>query len=293
VAQNNLADMEDTSSIRLKEALHVLFDFMNGLTAIRGEFARTFVVVTCIESSWKVLKNRGLQAFQDRFEEVEHLDLIRDPGTPQDLIAGRLEEAYVQANFTPPYPTWPFARGFFKSLPHGLTPRQILNRCDSHRLACVRAGKVIELDGYGSISVKSEDAGAVFDKRFEEQRALVDPNELLDPNNEDALGRLMGEAARLFCREVPSDPNIDLVVETDFHETRQYESLHFRMRRIFRLEGDREEHICVRILGKTQYRSFQVRLTAALTTSGMSEKLDGRRLFLIRNGGLPSGEKTL
>ncbi len=295
VAQNNLADPEDTTSLRMKEALHVLFDVVNGMMAVRGEFAKTLMIITCLESSWNALQKRAVDSFKHRFEEIELLDLIRDPGTPQGLVEGRLTECYRRANFTPTYPAWPFARGFFKSLPPGLTPREILNRCDSHRLACVRAGKVTELGNYSDFgpAINGGPDLSELDRRFSQEFAAVDTRRLLDQDGEDQLGDILGEAARLFRLEVPPQPNIDLAVDADFHETRQFESLHLRMRRIFRVEGDREEHVCVRILQKTNARAFQVRLSAALTTSGMSEKLDGRRLFLLRNAPPPSGAETV
>jgi hypothetical protein len=294
VAQNNLADLSDTSSARLKEALHVLFDFVNGVMAIRDLFARTLIVVSCLESSWKVLLKRAVASFVDRFQEPELLQLISDPGTPHELVAKRLDEGYRRAKFTPPHRTWPFAPGFFKSIPPGLTPREILNRCDKHRLDCARAGKVTELHSFSGTTVQDSPRPvdpSPLDQHFATELAAVDPEIWLDQSSESGLGDLLGEAASIFLRELPFDSNVDFAAEHDFHETKQFESLHLRLRRIFRAEDDREEHVCVRVLQKANPRAFQVRLTAALTTSGMSEKLDGRRLFLLRNSPPPAGPK--
>jgi len=268
---------------------------ISGILAVRHECARTLVIVSCLDSTWKVLQKRAVDSFRDRFEQpIENLRLISEARTPKELIALRLDETYRAAGFTPPYRTWPFAAGFFASTPNGLTPRDILNRCERHRLSCVAADKVTELNDYGAPDPLPgrETEFSDIEARFSEARASVDSATLLDESNEDVLGDLLGEAAQLFRRELPFDPNVDFAVETDFHETKQYESLHLRMRRIFRSEGDREEHVCVRILQKANHTSFRVRLTAALTTSGVSEMLEGRRLFLVRNSDMPPGPAT-
>jgi hypothetical protein len=293
VAQNNLAGLEKPSSPRLAEAFHILSGVVNGIMAVREECARTLVVLSCLESTWKLLQQR-VESFQGRFEPtVEKLQLIRDRETPSKLVALRLEESYRLAGFTPPYPEWPFAQGFFATLPPGLTPREILNRCAEHQTFCLRAGKVAELLHYSDSKKEpvAVDLSSV-EADFAKTSATIDTAGLLDESREDALGDLLGEAAKLFRHELPFDPNVDIAVESDFHETRQYESLHLRLRRIFRLERDREEHVCVRILQKTHHTSFKVRLTAAMTTSGVSEMLDGRRLFLVRTSQLPGGAKT-
>ena len=287
VAQNNLA------STSANDSLQVLFGVTNGFFSIHEEFARTLIVITCLESSWKVLQQRAIASFQDRFEEIETLSLIRDPATPQELIGLRLDESYHRSNFDPPYRTWPFAPSFFASLPAGLTPREVLNRAEKHRLDCARAGGIAELHGYSDTAqLGSYIDLSHLDERFESELAQADVARLLNEEHEDELGSLLAEAAHLFCRELPSHPDIDLTVDDHFRESRQYRSLHLRIRRIFRVEGDREEHVCVRVLQKSHFRSFQVRLRAALTASGTSQRLEGRRLFLLRNELPPTGDKT-
>ncbi len=294
VVQNSLSGLVETPTAKQQEALQVLFGVVTGIFAVRQEFDRTLIVLVCLESSWRVLQERAVGSFQHRFEQIEYLQLIHDDCTPLDLIVSRLDDGYHRFGFAPPYPTWPFAPAFFSSLPPGMTPREILNRCEAHRLSCVRSGNVTELHAYSEIvgPIATPDLSSL-DSRFLAELTGVDPDCLMNETNEDALGDLLGEAAHLLRRELPSDPGMDFAVEDDFHETKQYESLHLRMRRrVLHVEGDREEHVCVRILQKANARSFQVRLTAALTTSGMSEKLEGRRLFLLRNGSPPSGDKT-
>jgi hypothetical protein len=287
VAQNNLA------STAANESLQVLFGVTKGVFSIHEEFPRTLIVITCLESSWKVLQSRAIASFQDRFEEIETLSLIRDPATPVELIGLRQDESYRCSNFVPPYRTWPFTRSFFVSLPPGLTPREVLNRAEKHRLDCARAGSVVELHTYCETAQPCSDIDlSHLDDRFESELARVDVWKLLNEEHEDELGSVLAEASRLFCRELPSHPDVDLAVDEQFRESRQYRSLHLRLRRIFRLEGDREEHVCVRVLQKSHSRSFQVRLSAALTTSGMSDRLEGRHLFLLRNDPPPAGGKT-
>ena len=294
VAQNNLINFDQPKTARLAEAENILGGAISGIMSLRLCCPRTLVVITCLESSWKVLEKRAVSAFPDRFEPIELLHQITDTNTPFELVAKRLDEAYQSADFKPPYRTWPFAPGFFKTMPKSLSPREILVRCAKHRLDCIRAGEVSELHRYadGIELLPLLSPPPPMDKLFTELRAAADPVALLNENQEDLVGDLLRRAAQLLKTELPFDSEIDIAVHTDFHETKRYASLHFRLLRIFHSEGEREEHVCVRALLKSHATSFQVRLTAATTISGMSEKLDGRHLFLLRNSAIPSGPRT-
>ena len=298
VAQNNLTEVESTEHERLKEALHILLSFVDGILAVRREFSRTLIVLTCLESTWKVLQNRPLDALQARFQEPERLLGIRDPKKSLELIARRMDVSYKRNGFTPPHRTWPFAPDFFNSIPPDSTPREILDRCSQHLLDCALTGHVRELNACAeskatpTAEVCSGPEMTSLERRFLGQLVSVDADSLLNEGNEDKLGVLLAEAAHLLRCEIPENPSIDLTIETDFREGNQHRSLHLRMRRTFHAEKDREEHICVRVLQKSHHQSFQVRFSAALTTSGISEKLNGRRLVFIRNGPVPAGKVT-
>jgi hypothetical protein len=294
VAQNNLANCGPSLSARQQEALSVVFDVVRGIWALMEESPRTLVILTCLESSWKVLSEKVIASFQDRFGGLEFLQPIRDSTTPQELIRLRLTESYQARGFKPAYPTWPFTAEYFASLPPGLTPREILTRCEEHRLHCVRSGEVVEIRSLGtspSTDPKRTPTREI-DVLFARAQAEAPVAELREDRQEDQLGALLLEAAKLLRRELPSHPDIDIAVDDDFQASKSYTSMHLRFRRIFQTDGGREEHLCIRALQRANAVAFQVRLKAALTVSGASEQLEGRRLLLVRNGNAPSGPKT-
>lgn len=293
IAQNHLALSLEPTTPRLAEAHLILTEAVNGIFAVRDLSPRLLVVLACLESSWNVLNQHAASSFADRFEQpVERLRMVSGEGQPDELVARRLDESYRLQQFAPPYRTWPFAPDFFRTLPPSLTPREILNRCERHRQECLNHGEVLELESYEG---SGEPAPVLDLSRFDEQiarlSAAVPAARLLEEGREDELGAIVGRAAELFRRELPVEPEIDVVVE-QFRATRQYQTLHLRMRRIYRGQDDREEHVSVRVLQKSHPRSFLVRLAAAITESGISEQIEGRRLFLLRDRDLPAGPRS-
>jgi hypothetical protein len=83
---------------------------------------------------------------------------------------------------------------------------------------------------------------------------------------------------------------VDLAVEADPNKRRP--ALHARLRRIYRSEGDREEHYCFRAIGHPNATAFQSRLRAAVTAAGIDMDLPFRHLIIIRRDAPPSGPKT-
>lgn len=275
------------------ESQAIIQGVVNGLMSLE-KLEDTLPVVVLLEASLETLRKWGLDSAMDRFQSPIPLDPPRGTEPYEQIVRQRMERRYRSESFTPPYPTWPFARSFFGTL-RGLSPRQVLNRCEQHRLVCLAAGEVCELNSYGGETVhpvapRPSDPG--LDSVYARLLQTVNVDGKLDEENEDKFGDELAEVCELLLKELPSDPNIDYELEDEFHETKKYESLHVRLRRVFCSESDREEHVCVRVLEKKHWKAFQVRLAAARTMSGVTEGLAGRTLILLRNGAVPSGSST-
>lgn len=267
-----------------------------GLSALADHTQATLCLVSCLESTWEILRRTVLHSSTDRFETPRSLVPLTGADTARLLVTQRLAPVYQDAGFTPGYPSWPFRNEAFEGVV-GLTPREILKRCESHRQRCLDAGRVMELTGFGDepepeAAVSSRDEFQEIDAAFTALKRKADPAKLLDEENEDALGELLQAACRCLVREAPLPDDVDVLLETRFGGGHGYAPLHARLRLVYVREGAEETHICFRALQKINHNAYLARLKAAMTASGIDRSLTFRRLFIVRRNALPSGPRT-
>ena len=287
-----------------------------GLGAMRDTVSRTLTVVACVEATWDLLRETVLSTNLDRFAPPAVLGRAAAPQIARTLVEGRLADAYEEAGFAPPHPTWPFAAAAFEDLVNQ-TPREVLKLCDAHRTACRRAGEVTELASFradapgptppataaapaGSSPQPAPaaspvaDAFAALDGRFAELRAGADPAFLLEDKHEDERqAPLLRSVLKCLVREHAADlpADVDAEVEDRFPGGPN-NALHARLRLTFVGEGNREEHHAVRALPRTNATAYQNRLKAATTGAGIDRDLGFRRLVIVRVPPPPSGRVT-
>jgi DNA helicase HerA-like ATPase len=276
------------------ESHAVIVGLVNGLMSLMEKLARTQPILGLLESSWETLHKYGLDSATDRFEPAIPLaPPRRSRDVYRSIVVQRLERAYAAKNFKLHNPPWPIEESFFDSL-EGLIPRDVLKRCELHRQQCLAAGTVSALQsyqqGFGPPPPPPPPNG--LQEAFLELVGAANVEGMKGEDNEDRLGQLLSEVCKLFRQELPSDPDIDFEIDTEFNESKQYKSLHVRLARLFRKESDREEHLCLRVLEKKHHAAFQCRLRAALTMSGVKEGLPGRALVVLRNAPIPGGPTT-
>ena len=292
-ASNILADLDGAqSNDSEKRARHIIQELAAGLMALHDVKQRAMTVVSCLQVTWPIIKERALQSASHRFEELPVLEPIKSRGIIENLIAGRLNPAYTQAGFRPPHPTWPFRTEAIESAV-GLLPRQVLIRCQEHRLRCIAAGEVSECASLGEATASAPLAPQteVLDDEFQRQLACADISGLLAKENEDNMTcQLLIQGCELFLKQLALPDTIDAVVKPD--PDRKKPSLHARVSFTLRNERDREQHYCFRILGHTNAIAFQSRLKAAMTASGIDTALKFRHLFILRRGDPPGGPTT-
>jgi hypothetical protein len=290
VAEHNLAspaearaEMSDRQSL----SLAIIQGLSGGLLALRDVSRRTQIVVSCLEVTWAILDGRSMVSMQDRFESPILLRPLSDPTILKDLVERRLHAAYDAAGFSPLYPCYPFQDSFFTEL-SGVSPRELLKRCDAHRRECLRREEVIETGE--ALALPRRDDLAAIERRFEELRLLAPVERLLVEENEVELDRLLESACQALAEdENPAPDDVDTAVDLHFPGRAAYEPLHARIRLVFRAARDRERHYAFRFIQKSQARAFQARLKAAITASGIENDLPFRRLALFRVGAPPLG----
>jgi hypothetical protein len=266
-----------------------------GFTALRDKTARTLILVSCLEATWEILRTKAVSTFQARFHQPPLiLSSVRDASVAEQIVASRLREIYDSENFSPPNPTWPFTSAFFEGARQH-SPRRILQRCDVHRNKCLAEEKITELSSFVD-DTPPPSPRPYFDKLEKDFASLREKgvvNGYLDEGNEDTiLATLLQTAGECLIRENPTADNVDVDVETDFPGGHSYPLLHARVRLIFRDEGDREQHLCLRALQRTNAKAYQTRIRAAMTASGIDRSLSFRRLILVRTHEIPGGALT-
>jgi hypothetical protein len=264
-----------------------------GLTALRDKTFRSLVVVSCLEATWRILQTQAVSTFQDRFRDLMILGPVLIHSTAERIVTSRLQEAYENVGFSPPYPTWPFSQEFLHAA-KGQYPRRILQRCHRHREQCLTDKRITELTSLDPVVIKPvEPKYEQLDKDLAAVRDQVKLAEVLDEQNEDELlGVLLQTACDCLAIENPTADNVDALVEADFAGGKSYRPLHARIRLVFRNEGDREKHLCLRALQRLHPRAYQARLKAAMTASGIDRSLSFRRLMIMRTHNIPGGAVT-
>jgi hypothetical protein len=110
---------------------------------------------------------------------------------------------YRLAEFTPPYPTWPFTLKAIHGL-QGQSPRKLFQLCESHRRRCIEAGSAAELhtfdDSASTGAPPARDEFEALDQAYQRRRAEADLAELRDEKNEDdQLAPMRPATSRCGC----------------------------------------------------------------------------------------------
>ncbi len=261
-----------------------------GLMELHDGAGRGMTLITCLTDSWRRLEERGLKSAFDRFEPPVVLTGMNKPAAAAALIRGRLAPAYAEAGFTPPFPTWPFGEAAIAAASRvAMRPRTLLMRCDAFRRDCLANGSVTVCNDLIEPNNNSGKKGGSGPFDLEDARRKADISDILD--DEDAgLGELLRAAFDLYALE--DDPHDAIDVVSKGEPEQKLPPLHGRLTFLHRDENDRERHVCYRALLQPHPIAFQARLRAALTASGISSKIPGRELLLVRRGPVPAGTKT-
>ena len=293
VSESNISsawDGSDAPDPRSEQrAQSIVQTLAGGLMDLHDVKRRAMTVVSCLENTWPILKGKTVAAAADRFRELPALAPIDNAAIVENLIGGRLAQAYAALDFTPPYRTWPFRPEAVASAV-GLRPRAILIRCQEHRERCLADGEVVECFSLESANSEPPRAPPPSDLGSDYQRELG--RAAIDGLGSDdvATSDLLAQTCEIYLGHLALPDSIDGEVKPDPHPRNP--SLHARLSFEFHDDGDRQQHYCFRYLNHANAIAFQSRLKAAMTASGIDTALKFRRLFILRSGDPPSGPKT-
>jgi hypothetical protein len=292
-ASNLLAGVDDVPDDDGERKARAIIDLLaGGLMDLHDLKRRAMTVVSCLQVTWPIIKQRAVASAAHRFEELPVLEPIKSAAVVEALIATRLSAAYNEHEFSPLYRTFPFRPEAIKSAV-GLLPRQILMRCQQHRQRCLTAGQVLECASLAEVGSQTTELARSpgLDQEYQQQIANAQIPVFLEQDKGDTVGcDLLIKTCELFLRHLQLPDSIDAVVKPD--SDRKKPSIHARISFTFHSEADREQHYCFRILSHAHPNAFQPRLKAAMTASGIDTALKFRHLFILRREKPPSGPKT-
>lgn len=298
VAQHHIASAgidPDRSTEEERASASIIEGVAGGLMAVRDVTRRTLSVVSCLDTTWQILEQRAVASFADRFSlPPRRLPVLTESALGERMIMERIQEACKRHAFKPTSPSWPYKRHAFDAMPQML-PRELLKACDRSRRACLEKKIVGNCDPFEVASTPEtpQPQTIEFDRRFRDLKAQAPLDRLLDPEQEDTLAdQVMEAACRCLIKEHPGCDQVDFVVDEDFGTSVRSPTLHVRIRLIFHAEGDREKHFSFRVLQKSHARAFQSRLKAAITASGIDQRIGYRRLIIVRRDKIPGGRVT-
>lgn len=287
------AAISEVPSDQQLKAKAIIEGLGGGLSKLYDNTHRTVSVVLALHNSWNILQGTTLKSNLDRFHPPLFLTPVNSTSAIQGLLKRRLEPAYKTADFTPPYPTYPFPDDSLSALEKlGLYPRQLLQRFAQHIEHCLADGAASEFHPQTATTPSILPSDVDFSKVLAEKSAKANVAKLLEESQEDELGTRLVSLCEGLIHELGNQPDVTYTYEHDF-KGGSYPSLHARLRRIEHGNNEREEHYCLRVLEKSNHSAFRARLGAALTEAGIDQGLSFRRLILFRNSkDIPGGAKT-
>ncbi|MCD0444121.1 DUF87 domain-containing protein [Glycomyces sp. A-F 0318] len=197
-----------------RESAGQLLDMLGiNLIDVRDETRRTTVVIACLRNTWREFGSHTTATIVQRFESPVFLDdALPSAEVAASLLAEVLGPVYRDANFTPPYPSYPFPVERLATATN-YSPRQLLRAAGSHLRACVAAGTVTELERLEIIDVPvappATDATSLgdLDERFARYRSEVPADHGVGSDAEYAVLRpYLGAALNAYRIESGRDP---------------------------------------------------------------------------------------
>lgn len=258
-----------------------------GLMGLFDHSFRTLTVLSCLEDSWRILSEKMSNAATDRYR-MPPLNLAPSASSRRlkQVLHSRLEPAAEELGGDSSSTAAIFDDQFFDHLKEA-TPRGVLKAADDHRRFCLKERQLIpygDRQSAGRPDNRSEPAPAqTLDEPFEALIQEQDIGKAMTETLEDNLGEGLCKALALLRYELTLPEHVDFAVDADFVGGRSYPTLHARLRLIFHAEADREFHLCLRVLQKSNHSAFGARLNAAMVESGIDRVLPYRKLLLFRN----------
>jgi len=279
-----------------------LADVATGLMALRDVAHRTLTIVSCLPESWEYIRKYGVDTVTDRFREARQLRNIPSADVGRLMIEKRFAVDFGRVGFEPPYPTWPILPVAFDDASK-YTARALLKRIEAHVGRCLQDQAVAELDQLDDAPVGPQPATAdapaespglgALDRLFTRLAEQASVGAALDPETEDAaMPPLLAAGLEAWARELGGADDQAFVQDPLPGKNPR---LHGCLRMLLDTRTERQRRWAFRAIASSHPRAVQTRLKKAIEGAGLAAGGvgdAGRRLFVLRSAGWPSGPVT-
>jgi hypothetical protein len=284
------------------EQARPLADVATGLMALRDVAHRTLTIVSCLPESWEYIRKYGVDTVTDRFREARQLRNIPSADVGRLMIEKRFAVDFGRSGFEPPYPTWPILPAAFDDASR-YTARALLKRIEAHVSRCLADQEIVELDHLDETlpsaqSVTADPSGpspgqAELDRLFARLSREAQVSAALDPETEDAaMPPLLAAGLEAWARELGG---VEDQVFVQDPLPGKNPRLHACLRMLLDTRTERQRRWAFRAIASNSPRAVQTRLRKAIEGAGLAAGGvgdAGRRLFVLRSAGWPSGPVT-
>ncbi|GHJ48788.1 ATPase [Catellatospora sp. TT07R-123] len=269
----------------------------DGLMSLRQTTRRTLTVLSCLPSTWTLIRTQATKSVADRFREAVTLKGIASADIARDIVEKRFAVRFAEIGYVPEYPSWPVLPEAF-AYATVMTPRRLINTINDHVQSCLRRGVVRELesllaDGDSAppvVPVAPQPPGDdVLEARFTQLKQAADISGALRPSTEDSVVRELLEAG--LAAWIEEQGRFGGQFKLDPPQGGKV-ALHARLRRILDETVEDEQHWSFRAVSAEQPIAALARIHAARTGAGLSRGITKRKLFLLRNEDWNKGPKT-
>ena len=281
-----------------------LADVATGLMALRDVAHRTLTIVSCLPESWEYIRKYGVDTVTDRFREARQLRNIPSADVGRLMIEKRFAVDFGRAGFEPPYSTWPILPAAFDDASK-YTARALLKRIEAHVGRCLQDQAIVELghldespDGAlpvtAAVGGPAESPGfAALDLLFARLSEQAAVGAALDPETEDAaMPPLLAAGLEAWARELGGADDQAFVQDPLPGKNPR---LHACLRMLVDTRTERQRRWAFRAIASHSPRAVQTRLKKAIEGAGLAAGGvgdAGRRLFVLRSAGWPTGPVT-
>lgn len=181
-------------------------DLATGLMTIREKLTRSITLISCLDHTWRVIKEGATRSAIDRFHEAMSLKPIPSPDVGRRLIATFLARQFDELDFVAPYPTWPVPPDAFESV-KGFRPRRLIQLVEAYVRRCLEADELVPIEQLSEPVGKSTEPEASdpvvtrTHDRFADHRRSVILDELKQTSAEKDVAAVLTAAVRALAIE--------------------------------------------------------------------------------------------
>jgi hypothetical protein len=269
----------------------LITDLGEGLMDLRQNLRRATLVLACQPIAWQRFSTWASGTAQDRFHPMVEFRDLHSAEAARDLAAERFRIAFDQAEFSPPYPTWPIKPEAFEEATGHFRPRWLLQQIRDHVEECINKGAVTELETFERTGRTATppasiepNALAPLDARYEELLGTAEVNHVFSRGGEDSsVPDLLFEGFTCAMIELGTEHDWQ-VTKNEHFEPGSSDYLGWHVQLVREVDEDREtvEKFTVRTVTASHWKAIQSRARKLAGDAELTFQNGKRHAILLR-----------